>query len=146
MDTMANKLIVLAALGSLKAYSMTTDELSQTPRLDLVHEHHEEAAHARIADQLTDKAGRFATPGGGASVSENHNLRSENQRRLVKQLASRISQIVQDEKPSAWFFGAAKEINQRIVDELDAGVRAKLSKNVAADLVKIHKSELLAHF
>jgi hypothetical protein len=125
---------------------MTTDELSQSTRLDLVHEHHEETAHNRISDQLTDKAGRFATPGGGASISENHNLRSENQRRLVKQLATRISQLVQNEKPATWFFGAAKEINQRIVDELDSGVRAKLSKNVSADLVKIHKSDLLNHF
>jgi hypothetical protein len=143
---MANKLIVLAALGSLKAYTVTTDEMTQSPRVDLVHEHHEEAGHGKLADHVTDKAGRFPSPNGGTSAGENHNLRTENQRRLVKQIASRITQLVQSENPASWFFGAAKEINQRIVDELDSSVRAKLAKNVSADLVKIHKSELLAHF
>jgi hypothetical protein len=145
---MADKLIVLADLGRMKAYRVTRDEMSKTPRLEVVGEFDNSGAQGRLVDKVSDKAGRFPGGNGGSamSIGENHNLKSESTRRSVKQLSEIIGAIVEKEKPVLWYFAASKEINQKIVDELSAGVRSKLKKNVAADLTKVAKAELLTHF
>lgn len=146
-QTMADKLIVLADLGRMKAYRVTRDETSKTQKLDVVEAVDNAAAHTKLLDKVSDKAGRFPGSNGGAlSAGENHNLKLETARRGVRQLSESINRLVEKEKPSSWFFAAGKDINQRIVDELTAGVRAKMKKNVAADLTKVGKAKLLSHF
>ena len=145
---MADKLIVLADLGRMKAYRVTRDEMSTTPKLDIVGEFDNFGVKGKLVDKVSDKAGRFpGTNGNGAmSIGENHNLKSESDRRGVRQISDSINRLVEKENPPIWFFAAAKDINQRIIDELSAGVRLKLKKNVAADLTKIAKADLLTHF
>ncbi|MEA3186542.1 MAG: hypothetical protein QOD99_372 [Chthoniobacter sp.] len=141
---MAEKLIILADLGHLKAYRVRRDPMETTPRLELVDEVDLIDAHGRLQDKVTDQAGRFPNAGGGMSIGENHNLLSEMDRRQVKQIAERIDQLVADE--SMWQFAASSNINARILEGLTAKSRATLKKNVTSDLTKIPKSELLSHF
>ncbi|MEI8341424.1 MAG: host attachment protein [Verrucomicrobiota bacterium] len=145
---MADKLIVLADLGRMKAFRVTRDEMSKTPKLDVVGEFDNADSHVRLVDKVSDKAGRFpGTNGSGAmSNGENHNLKSESERRSIKQLSESINRLVEKEAPTLWYFAASKEINQKIVEELSSGVRSKLKKIVTADLTKVTKAELLTHF
>jgi len=145
---MADKLIVLADLGRMKAYRVTRDEMSKTPKLDVVGEFNNSDSQTRLINKVSDKAGRFpGTNGSGAmSNGENHNLKSESERRSVRQLSESISRLVEKENPSLWYFAASKEINQKIVEELSSGVRSKLKKNITSDLTKVAKAELLTHF
>ena len=41
---------------------------------------------------------------------------------------------------------ASKEINRQLLEELEPQVRAKIEKNLPADLTKSDKSEILRHF
>jgi len=41
---------------------------------------------------------------------------------------------------------ASKEINRQLLDELEPQVRAKIQKNVSADLTKLEPTEILRHF
>src|SRR3989442_14024327 len=50
---MANKLIILADLGELKAYKLTRDELDTTPRLELVETFNTLDGHGRIVDKVS---------------------------------------------------------------------------------------------
>jgi len=145
---MADKLIVLADLGRMKAYRVTRDEMSKTQKLEIVGDYSNPGAQAKFVDKVSDKAGRSAGMNGSGAMSmgENHNLKTEEERRNVRQLADDITRLVERENPALWFFAAGKEINQRIVDALSNGVRSKLKKNVAADLTKVDKAGLLAHF
>lgn len=147
---MADKLIVLADLGRMKAYRVTRDEMSTTPRIEMINEFENVDAHGKMVDKVSDKAGRFPAANGngegGMSIGENHNLKTEMDRRLVKQLAASIDGLVKRTDPPVWFFAAGKEINQRIVDELSPEVCSRMKKNVFADLTKIAKSDLLSHF
>ena len=145
---MADKLIVLADLGRMKAYRVTRDEMSKTPKLDVVGEFDNAGVQTRLVEKVSDKAGRFPGNTGNGSMSngENHNLKTESDRRGVRQLSESINRLVEKENPPFWFFAASKEINQKIVDALSAGVRSKLKKNISADLTKIAKAELLTHF
>lgn len=148
---MSNKLIILADLGELKAFKLTRNELDTTPRLELLEAFDTTDGHWRIADKVTDLAGRYHVSNGAgqsvaASTSENHNLRSEHDKRAMKVLVQSINDLVRREKLPVWFFAAPREINSRIVGQLDGPVRLRLKKNVGADLLKTDKSRLLKHF
>lgn len=147
---MAPKLIIVADLGTTKVYRVTKDMAELSPRVDLVHERNSASASERLADQVTDKAGRFPVSNGvngcGMSIGENHGIAQENERRLIREIASEISGVVGRENLSRWDFAAAREINQRILEELPDSVRGRMGRNVGADLVKIPKHELLGHF
>ena len=124
--------------------------MSTTPRLELVDDIEMVDAHGRLVDKVTDMAGRFpsgdSTNGSGMSNGERHNIALDIERRLVKQIAAGINRIVKTDNGTTWYFAAPSTINQRLLDELKPEVKNRLTKNVAADLTKIDKSELLSHF
>lgn len=144
---MTDKLIVVADLGRVKAYRLSHDDMSPTPRLELVDDVQMAEAHGRLLDKVTDKAGRFPGKGtgpGGMSISENHNLTLETERRLLKKVAERIDGLVKNER--VWYLAAVKEINPRVVESLSPAARQSMVKNVSADLTRTPKEELLSHF
>jgi hypothetical protein len=144
---MTDKLIVIADLGRVKAYRVTRDDMSPTPRLELVDDLEFMDAHGRLLDKVTDKAGRFPGNGtgpGGMSIGEKHGIQEETERRLVRQVAERISELARNER--IWYLAAVKEINPRVVEKLDPNVRATMAKNISADLIKIPKDQILSHF
>lgn len=145
------KLIILADMGELKAFRLTRTEPDTTPRLELLETLDTVGGHGRIADKVTDLAGRNRVSAGagqavGASTGENHNLRTELDKRALKVIVQSINELVRRERPPAWFFAAPREINNRIVEQLDGEVRSRMKKNVSADLLKTDKSQLLTHF
>ncbi len=147
---MPDKLVLLADLGTLKAYKVTRDELHGHPRIDLVENMENVNAHQRISDMVTDQAGRFGVGNGVAagqmSHGENHNLKTENEKRSIELLSSRVNEIVGGSDAAHFYFAAPAQINQRVVDGFSSAVRAKMQKNLNSDLIKIDKSELLARF
>jgi hypothetical protein len=79
------------------------------------------------------------------SVAERH-YDVENDRRLTKQLAQHIGQILRGQHVEWWSFAAPADIHEAIVNQLDPSVRNRIAEHVSADLVKIPASELLDHF
>jgi len=142
---MTDKMIVLADLGRVKAYRVTHDAMAPKPQLELVYYCEFIDAHNRLIDRVSDRAGRFALSGTpGASNGENHNLGVETERRLIRQVAQKIGELVEGER--YWFLAAGEGINGRIVEQLRPDTRAALSRNLAADLVKTPKQQLLDRF
>src|SRR5436190_1250482 len=108
---MADKLIILADRGELKAYKLTRNEMDTTPRLELLEALDTIDGHGRIVDKVTDAAGRYRVSNGtgqavSASISENHNLRTELDKRALKVIVQSINDLVRREKPPMWFFAA----------------------------------------
>jgi len=147
---MTNKLIILTDLGSFKAYRVTPDEMTQKPRIQMIDNFETIDGHTRIQDMVTDQAGRFPVANGIASGQmshgENHNLRTEIEKRVIRQLADSINKLVTREDLPVWYFAAHREIDQRILENVDAAVKAKMRKHVRSDLTKVDKSELLGFF
>ena len=142
---MTDKLIVLADLGRVKAFRVTYDMMTSKPQLEQIYDCEFIEAHGRLMDKVTDQAGRFAVNGApGAAISENHSLLLENERRLVRMVSEKISELVQGER--YWFLAAAEGINGRILEQLPQPVRAALYKNIPADLVKTPKQQILDYF
>jgi len=142
---MTDKMIVLADLGRVKAFRVTHDMMHSRPQLELVYDCEFLEAHGRLLDKVTDLAGRFPVSGSaGASNSEHHQLREENERRLIRLVAEKISELVQGER--YWFLAAGEGINGRILDHLRPEIRASLYKNIPADLVKTPKQQIMDYF
>ena len=144
-------LVIVTDRGSLKAYRVT-ETPTRGPSLQLVQAFNITDAHGRLVDKLSDAAGRFpVTEGAGAhrgpaSIAERTQLISEIDRRIQKELADQITQIVLRNGKEGWSFAAPAEIHAAIVDSLPSAVRQRIVEHVKSDLVKVEPAKLISHF
>jgi hypothetical protein len=149
-------LIITADRGSLKAYRVN-ETANRGPSLQLVQALDFTDAHGRYQDKYTDQAGRFPTGEGASGVaagmgrhqnaaSERQSLETENDRRILKQLAESVADVVKTEATEGWSFAAPSSIHSGIVDLLPQEVRNRIVEHVKSDLVKIEVANLPQHF
>ncbi len=142
---MNNKLIIVTDLGLLKAYRLETTPRG-TPRLGPIEQVRLEEAHRRLLDEVADLAGRHVSPTQhkwGAPMADDHNLRLELRRRLIKQIARHTTRLARESGCDGVWLVAHKEIGRPIFDELPAPVRRRVEKTIPRDLVKAGQRELL---
>jgi hypothetical protein len=137
-------------LGHLKILRIDDDERFSTPRSSVV-EHDNTGVTRHISEEVTDQKGQVRKSSVHAGPNENsdneeHNLGLERRRRALKDIARRISEAIRRERVNEWFFAATSDINGAIVKELGRDVGARLVKNVHANLTKLGKDDVLAHF
>ena len=149
-DMTPTSLIIVSDRGSLKAY-----RVNQTPNrgagLRLVQAFDTTDAHGRYGDKLTDQAGGFPDGNAGSgrhqnSIAERQGIETENDRRIFKQLADNIAEVVKREGTEGWSFAAPASIHSAVVDLLPADVRDRIVEHVKSDLVKIEPAQLTEHF
>jgi hypothetical protein len=147
-------LIITADRGSLKAYRVT-ETPNRGPGLQLVQAVDFTDAHGRYQDKMSDQAGRFPVGAGGGQagsgrhmngIAERQGLETENDRRIFRQLAESIADVVTTEGTDGWSFAAPAAIHTTIVDLLPAVVRNRIVEHVKSDLVKIEVANLPQHF
>jgi hypothetical protein len=141
-------LIIVTDRGSLKAYKVT-ETPTRGPHLHLVQAFDTTDAHGRYQDKLTDQAGASASraaPGHVNSIAERTGIDSENDRKIFKQLADSIIEIVHREGKDGWSLAAPASIHSSVVELLPADVRDRVVEYVKSDLVKIEPAKLATHF
>src|ERR1051326_8279450 len=148
---MKNTLLVVADLGGFKAFKLENSALHRAPRLEFVEEYKNADAHGRLVDRVSDLSGRFPRgtglkAGGAMSDGERHNIELEARKRLVRQLAQRVNALARSQDVERCFLAASKEINHQLIDELEPQVRAKIEKNIPADLTKVERADILSYF
>ena len=149
---MKNTLLVVADLGGFKAFRVeNNNHINRTPRLQFLEQFENTAAHGRLIDKVSDLSGRFprstgVKTQGAMSDGERHNIELESRKRFVRQLAQRLNTLARDREIERCFLAASREINHQLLEELEPEVRAKIVKNVPADLTKIEQIDILRHF
>ena len=149
---MKNTLLVVADLGGFKAFRIeNNNHLNRTPRLQFVEQFENRGANGRLIDRVSDLSGRFPRgtgikADGAMSDGERHNIELENRKRFVRQLAQRLNALARDREIEQSFLAASREINHQLLEELEPEVRAKIAKNIPADLTKVERMEILRHF
>jgi protein required for attachment to host cells len=146
---MNNKLVVVTDLGSFKAYKLEADSPHRTPRLELLEEFNLVDAHGKLLDKVSDAAGRYHAPTLGkwaTTWGERHNIELERKRRLIKQVAAAITDLLRNDGNDGCYLAAGKEINHQILAELPRQARAKIEKVLPIDLAKADKTEILRRF
>ena len=142
-------LIIVADRGGVKAY-----RVNQTPTrgasLQLVQAFDITDAHGRYDEKLTDQAGRFPVSVGNGrhanSIAERTALETENDRRICKQLAEHIAEVVKREAAEGWSFAAPASIHSTVTELLPGPLRDRVVEHVKSDLVKIEPAKLSNHF
>jgi hypothetical protein len=140
-------LIIVTDRGTLKAYKVN-DTPTRGPSLKLVQAFDTTDAHGRYQDKLTDQAGASSSgaPGQMNSIAERTGIDNENDRRIVKQLADSITEVVEREGKDGWSFAAPASIHSAVLEQLPAEVRDRIVEHVKSDLVKIEPAKLPSHF
>lgn len=142
-------LIIVADRGGVKAYRVT-DTPNRGASLQLVQAFDITDAHGRYDDKLTDQAGRFPVSDGNGrhanAIAERTAFETENERRICKQLAEHIADIVKRESVEGWSFAAPSSIHASITELLPSSIRNRVVEHVKSDLVKTESSKLSTHF
>jgi hypothetical protein len=145
---MDKTIIVVADLGHFKAYRITQGPM-ESPRVTMIESYDSIEGHGKLVDKLSDMAGRFGRGGkerAAMASGERHNIEIETEKRLIKMIAKNIDSIITGEKCEVWHLAVAKKINRQVTDKLRPEVKAKLDKNITADLTSIDRSEILTYF
>jgi hypothetical protein len=145
---MKKQLLIVTDLGSFKAYAVDNSRLHSTARLELIEHYNPEQPHRKMADKLSDLAGRYRAPGGKGStpVGERHNIELEERKRLIRQLAKRLDVLMSDRDVDSCYLAASKGIDQQILGALSHVAHAKIKRNLPVDLIKTSKTKLLEYF
>ena len=142
-------LIIVADRGGVKAYRVN-DTPNRGASLQLVQAFDITDAHGRYDEKLTDQAGRFPVSDGNGrhanAIAERTALETENERRICKQLAEHIADIVKRESAEGWSFAAPSSIHATITELLPSSIRDRVIEHVKSDLVKTEPSKLSTHF
>ena len=149
---MKNTLLVVADLAGFKAFKLeNNNHLNRTPRLEFVEQFENGQANGRLVDKVSDLSGRFprgtgVKATGAMSDGERHNIELEARKRLIRQMAQRLNTLARSLDIDECFLAASREINHPLLEQLEPVVRAKIAKNIRADLTKIQRTEILRHF
>jgi len=143
-------LVIVADRGSLKAYRVE-ETPTRGPSLQLVQALNITDAHGRLLDKVSDHAGRFPVGDAGSgrhmnAIAERTQMEAETDRRIHKQLAECISEIVKADGVTGWSFAAPAPCHKAIVDFLPGDIRDRVVEFVKSDLVNIEPAKLAAHF
>jgi len=142
------KLLIVADLGKLRALRVQYHK-NRSPSVEALEEFSFEDAHQRVVEKVSDLAGRHKGPSphpGAAPVADDHNLRLETRRRIVKQIAKQTAQLVRAHNPEGFWFAAPKDICNQILEELPQEIRAKAAATAPRDLTKLPSRELVEIF
>lgn len=149
---MNEKLFIVADLGLLRAYREVQGATDRRPHLELIEELKPESAHQKLSDQLPDQAGRFPRGSGAANIpgdlsaGERLKLEAELTRRLIRQLAGRISALLAADAVGNCSLAASPPIHRQLLEAIDARAHGKIRQVLAANLTKTGPSEVRAHF
>lgn len=143
-------IIITVDLGHFKAYRITKDPLEASPEITLIESYDSIEGHGKLGDKLSDAAGRFRRGGGkeesATGSGERHNIELETENKIIKMIAKDINTLIDIEDCGKWYLAAGKKINRKIIENLKPEIKARLFKNITANLTKIGKSEILSHF
>jgi len=153
-------IVIVADMGELKAFEVKRNEglvenkMKISYSLEALNDISYIDAHERVQDIVSDSAGRFGNSRDRAgrlgdsrgSIGENHNLETERKKRSVKDVASDINAIIENEKPKQLLLAFPQESNAQLLDELTQETRNVLVKNVGLNLINANTAEILSHF
>src|SRR5213075_486065 len=151
-NDMNKKLLVVADLGHFKAYKLEQNQRFSQPRLQLL-EQWDTDVPRHLSQELSDQAGQFRKDrkangnGGSSNVSdgEQHNLDLERRRRALKTVATHMRELLNRKEidVDGCYFAAGPEINGAILEHLDQQTKARIQKNVCANLTRLDTQDVI---
>ncbi len=142
-------IIICTNTGRLRAFRITQPDTKVEPSnqiQEIASEVFEDGPQS-VSNITSDQAGRFRNDGSpGMASGEDQGLEREEERRLIQQLAEKITLLVQAEQTGQWSLAAPHTINSRVVEQLPPAVRDSLVDNEKHDFTKLPTLEIGRRF
>ena len=135
------KLIILADMGELKSYKVDYIDATSRYHVEPVTAIDYIEGRKKIGDTLTDDRGNFQHSSGEDHTQEHHV-----EQELVQKIADDISAMLADAPAASCYLAFPARHHKELTDALSETARAALAKNIASDLVKCPKEDILNHF
>lgn len=149
---MKDTIIVVADLGTCKAFRFDKDLNASTPSLQPIELPNEPNEYTKKSNTLTvmekrsAKSGSDSRTNNSASDGEQHNMELEKRRRAVKVIAENIRKVLTPNPELRCFVAAPKEILTQVLETVGGPLKVRIEKALPLDLTRVHKSELVRHF
>jgi|GEM_PF-6341842 len=137
---MKDSLIVLMDRAHMKIFKMHKTHKGKKS-IELLEEKENIEAMQRMGDKLSDQAGRF-----GEGNGENHNLKAEEDKRILKAAVNHINSFIKNNGSLEWFFASEKSIHNRVLEKLDKGVADLMAQSIPVNLMNEDKLCLIDRF
>ncbi len=137
----AGKHIIAADMGELKSYRVDFIEATGRYHIAPLTDIDYIEGRKKQGDMLSDDRGNFKHASG-----EDHTLEHHIEQELIEQIAGDISEMLTDAPEGSCYLAFPARHHKELTAALSETARKALAKNIAADLVKCPKEELLEHF
>lgn len=135
------KFIILADMGELKSYKIEYIDATGRYHVEPVTDIDYIEGRKKIGDMISDDRGNFQHSSG-----ENHGLEHEVEQQLVQKIADDISAMLADAPAGSCYLSFPAKHHNELTSALSGTAKQALAKNIAADLVKCPKEDILSHF
>lgn len=137
----SGKLIILADMGELKSYKVDFIEATGRYHVEPITAIDYIGGRKKIGDTITDDRGNFKHSSGEDHTQEHHV-----EQELVQKIADDISAMLSGAPAGSCYLAFPARHHNELTAALSESARAALSKNIASDLVKCPKEDILNHF
>lgn len=137
----SGKCIILADMGELKSYKVEHVAATGRTHIEPINDIDYIEGRKKIGDTISDDQGNFQHASG-----ENHGLEQHVEQQLVQKIADDISAMLADAAPGSCYLAFPPKHHKELTAALSETARKALAKNIASDLVKCPKEEILNHF
>ena len=145
---MNKKLVIVMDSGRFRAFRVEGNGVD-SPRFVQI-EYRQTNVEEHLSELVSDQKGQFGKGARGTDAvsasGERHNIDLEFRRRAIKEFAKAASEIADREQVEEIYFAAGSEINQQALDAMSKDVRARIQKNVTANLTNLKTAAILERF
>lgn len=144
-------IIIVGDAGTLKAYRIAeTSSTTNRSKAETIKKITYSAAHTKLSDLVSDRAGRFrgsgSIKGNSRAFGEDNHLFEEMRRKSIAHLAHDIEGIMKHGDAQHFYLSLPKKIHNKVLEAMSKGSRAKIVRESAADLTKSSVMDLRKRF
>ncbi|MCK9455137.1 MAG: host attachment protein [Sulfurimonas sp.] len=141
---MDSVLIVIVDLQHFKLFEVEQDPLNRKS-LEIIKSSKNLDFYLKADEKYSDRKGNFTSAQSSGS-NENQNLKLEEERRRIQEIANKISDLLSRYNHKSWYFAAPEAINNQIVELLDEKNIKNMAINLKLNLANTPNNQILEHF
>lgn len=145
---MAQKFIIAADRARLRIYRYSQQPGQFTPSIQPVDALDLAESRSAFLSNDTD-LGRYSGSRNRSMsmpVEEQVPTQTDRERRIVDQLADRITMFLEKSPNSTWDLAAGSQLRDELIEALPVAVRHRLDQVISKDLINVPPAELREHF
>lgn len=145
----SGKLIILADMGELKSYKVDYIGATQRYHIEPLTDIDYIEGRKKLGDSLSDDRGNFGHASGknpNAETGENMHAELDREHRVVQLIADDISAMLANADAGSCYLAFPAKHHKELTAALSDTAKKALAKNIASDLVKCPKEDILKHF